>query len=349
MLSLTLLQTSCEQAGSLLDGAVHEFMPHRVLITDRPWSDLDIERKLLEPAGWEIVEAPDGEEETLVEMARDVDAIATCWAHVTARVIDAAGHCRHIARTGIGLDNIDIPAATAKGIPVTNVPDYCVSEVADHALGLLLACARNIAFFHLRTKQGAYELSAGPPMRRLCEQTLGLVGFGRIAQDMRTKAMALGLTVIANSKSGNNYGTGCEMVSLEELLARSDYVSLHAPLTAETEQLIDVIALSRMKQGACLINTSRGGLVDEKALWMSLRMERLRMVALDVFEPEPPDLSQPLFRDERVIVTPHAAFVSEQSLRELRERVARQIIDVLEGRRPEHIVNPEVCDAAAGS
>lgn len=316
-------------------------MTHRVLITDRPWSNSDIERGILEPAGCEVIEAPDGDEATLVAWAMNVDAIATCWAHVTANVIDAASKCRHIARLGIGLDNIDIPAATAKGMLVTNVPDYCVNEVADHALGLLLACARNIAFFHLRTKQGEYDLQAGPLMTRLSEQTLGLVGFGRIAQNLRLKAMALGLNIIAHSYSGNDYGTGCEMVSFAELLTRSDYISLHAPLTDETERMFDVTALSKMKQNACLINTSRGGLIDEKALWMALRMERLRMAALDVFDPEPPDLSQPLFQDERVIVTPHAAFVSDQSLRELRERVSRQILAVLEGQRPDCVVNPD--------
>ncbi len=322
-------------------------MPHRVLMTDRPWSDADIERAILEPAGCELIEAPAGDEQTLSELATDVDAIATCWADVTASVIGAATKCRHIARMGIGLDNIDISAATARRIVVTNVPDYCVSEVADHAFGLLLACARNIAFFHLRSKGGEYDLKVAPSMKRLSSQTLGLVGFGRIAQDLRTKAVALGLTVIAHSKSGNDNGTGCEMVSFDELLERSDFVSLHVPLTAETVQLMDVMALSRMKPDACLINTSRGGLVDEKALWMALRMERIRMAALDVFDPEPPDLTQPLFRDERVIVTPHAAFVSEQSLRELRARVAQQLVDRLQGRRPEHIVNPEVWDDPA--
>lgn len=320
-------------------------MSHRVLITDRPWSNSGIERAILEPAGCEVIEAPDGDEATLVELAPDVNAIATCWADVTANVIASAKNCRHIARLGIGLDNIDLDVATDQGILVTNVPDYCVGEVADHALGLLLACARNIAFFHLRTKQGEYDLKAGPLMTRLSEQTLGLVGFGRIAQNLREKAMALGLTVIAHSRSGNDHDTGCEMVSFEELLTRSDYISVHAPLTDETEQMFDVASLSKMKQGACLINTSRGGLIDEKALWTALRMERLRMAALDVFDPEPPDLSQPLFRDERVIVTPHAAFVSEQSVHELRERVAHQILDVLQGRRPEYIVNPVVWDS----
>ncbi len=317
-------------------------MPARVLITDRPWPDAEIERGILEPVGCEVIEAPDGEESTLVGLARDVDAIATCWAEVTANVINAADRCRIIARTGIGLDNIDIPAATARGMLVTNVPDYCVGEVADHTLGLLLSCARNIAFFHLRTKRGKYDLRDAPPIARLSCQTLGLVGFGHIARNLYSKAKALGLGVIAYTPSGNDHGTGCEMVSFDELLARSDFVSLHAPLTEDTQHLIDAASLAMMKPDACLINTSRGGLVDHAALWDALQRNRLRGVALDVFEPEPPDLSLPLFQDERVIVTPHTAFVSVQSLRELRERTARQIADLLQGRQPEHVVNPEV-------
>ncbi|MBX3437746.1 MAG: C-terminal binding protein, partial [Planctomycetaceae bacterium] len=173
-------------------------MAARVLITDRPWPDASVERAILEPAGCELIEAPNGEEATLVELAREVDAIATCWAKVTAHVIAAAVNCRHVARMGIGLDNIDVAAATKRGIVVTNVPDYCVEEVADHALAMLLALARNITFFHLRTKRGEYDLKAGPPMARLSGQTLGLVGFGRIARSLRTRATALGLRVIAH-------------------------------------------------------------------------------------------------------------------------------------------------------
>jgi D-3-phosphoglycerate dehydrogenase len=314
-------------------------MPHRVLITDRPWGNSDLERAILGPAGCEVLEAPDGEERTLMSLAADVDAIATCWAAVTDKVIDAAHHCRIVARLGIGLDNIDIPAATARGMIVTNVPDYCVEEVADHALGLLLACARHIAFFHLRTKRGEYNLRAGADMHRLSAQTLGLIGMGRIARNLAPKARALGLTVIAHSRSGKSSGTGCVMVSLNELLSRSDFISLHVPLTNDTQHLIDEAALALMKPTACLINTSRGGLVDHAALGNALQHGRLGGAALDVFDPEPPALAQPLFQDERVIVTPHTAFVSAESVRELRERVARQILDVLEGRRPEHVVN----------
>jgi D-3-phosphoglycerate dehydrogenase len=319
----------------------------RLLITDHPWGNAEIERNILAPAGCDVVEAPDGAEETLIALARDVDAIATCWAKVTQPVIAAARNCRIVARMGIGLDNIDIPAASARGMLVTNIPDYCVQEVADHALALLLACARQIAFFHWQTKQGEYDLSAAPPMYRLSGRTLGLIGFGRIARALRDRALPLGLTVLAHSSSGTDYGTGCPMVALDELLERSDFVSLHAPLSDRTHHLLGQARFARMKPTAVVINTSRGGLIDHRALWEHLQQGGLAGAALDVFDPEPPDLSEPLFRDPRVIVTPHAAFVSRESVIELRERVARQILDVLEGRCPEHVVNPDVLGGTA--
>jgi D-3-phosphoglycerate dehydrogenase len=279
-------------------------------------------------------------------LARDVDAIGTCWAHVTEQVIRAAPRCRIVARFGIGLDNISVVTATALGIPVTNVPDYCVSEVSDHALALLLACARKIAFFHARTKAGEYRLAAAPPMKRLARATLGLVGFGRIAQALLPKARAIGMEVVAHSQSSNDQGTGCPMLSLDELLARSDFVSLHLPLTETTHGLLGDRQFERMKPTAYLINTSRGGLVDQQALWRALSSGHIAGAGLDVFDPEPPDLSQPLFRDERVIVTPHAAFVSEESLQDLRTRAACQIAEALQGRRPENVVNPAVYSRA---
>ncbi|MFG0336239.1 MAG: C-terminal binding protein [Maioricimonas sp. JB049] len=317
---------------------------YRVLITDRPWGDSDIEQEILADVGARVVEAPDSDEATLIEAARDCDAIATCWARVTAAVIQSAERCRHVARTGIGLDNIAVDEATRRGIPVTNVPDYCVSEVSDHALALLLACARNIGFFHRRAKQGEYDLAAAGPMRRLPGCTLGLVGLGRTARELVPKARALGLTVIATTLSGNDYGTGCRMVSFEEVLEQSDFISVHAPLTDATRHLFDARAFARMKPSAYLINTARGGLIDESALWDALQANQIAGAGLDVFDPEPPDLEQPLFRDERVIVTPHAAFVSREAVVELRQRVARQIAAVLSGERPPNVVNPEIYD-----
>jgi len=314
----------------------------RVLITDYAWPDLTVEQAVLSRAAAEVVAAPDASEATLARWAAEADAILTCWARVTAPVILAAPRLQVVARLGIGLDNIAVDTATRRGIPVTYVPDYCVEDVADHALALLLACARNVAFFHHRTKAGEYALKAARPMRRLRGQVLGLVGLGRIARALAAKARGIGLEVIACSASGNDYGTGVEMVGLEALLTRSDYVSLHLPLNASTARLIDTQALASMKPTAFLINTSRGGLVDHESLAAALGDDRIAGAALDVFDPEPPDLNQPLFLDERVIVTPHAAFLSVESLEELRTRAARQVADVLEGRRPENVVNPEV-------
>ena len=321
--------------------------PYRVLLTDRAWPDTRIEREILLEAGAELIEAKDTSEPSLCAMAADVDAIAVNWAPVTEAVVRAARRCRIICRTGIGLDNIAVTTATELKIPVTNVPDYCVAEVADHALSLLLACARNIAFFHLRTKQREYSLRAAPPMPRLAGKRLGLVGLGHIGRNLAVKARALGLEILGHTSTGNDHGTGSRMVSLDTLLAESDFVSLHVPLTSATHHLLRLAQFEKMKRSAYLINTARGGLIDHTDLWIALQRRLIAGAALDVFEPEPPDLSTPLMQDERVIVTPHAAFVSHESLIELRSRVARQIVDSLSGRRPECVVNPEVLARAA--
>lgn len=314
----------------------------RVLITDRAWPDASIEREALARIDAEVIEPASTDEETLVTAASDVDAIATNWAKVTEPVIRASGRCQTVARFGIGVDNIEVSAATAFGIPVTNCPDYCVTEVSDHALGLLLACARRIGFFHLRTKSGEYDLSTAPQMQRIAGQTLGLIGLGHIARALAPKTRSLGLNVIAHTATGNDYGTGVRMVTFDELLATSDYVSLHAPLNNSTRGLFASEAFARMKPTAYLINTSRGGLVDEVALWDALQQNLLAGAALDVFNPEPPDLTKPLFRDERVIVTPHAAFVSEQSVQQMRTQAIEQIVAVLSGHRPNNVINPQI-------
>ena len=314
----------------------------RVLLTDRAWPDFDIERAILEDAGASVVEAPDQDEATLLELARDVDAIGTCWAPVTASIIRAAERCQVIGRFGIGLDNIDVDEATRCGIVVTNVPDYCVSEVAHHALALIMACARKVAFFHHRSKQGDYQLQAGGRLRRLSGQVLGIVGLGQIARQLIPAARAIGFEVIAFTKSGNDHGMGCRMVSFDQLLAESDFISLHLPLTVESRHMFGASEFDRMKPDANLINTSRGGLIDHTELWNALRDNKIAGAALDVFDPEPPDLTQPLFRDDRLIVTPHAAFASEESIVELRSRTATQIADVLMGRQPENVVNRQI-------
>lgn len=311
----------------------------KVLLTDYAWPDLEIEKRLLDEAGIELIVAPDGQLATLTELARDVDAIMTNWAKTPAEVIAASGKVQIVARLGIGLDNIDVEYCSQHGIPVTNVPDYCLKEVAEHALAQILTLGRKIAYYHLETKQGKYELQSGAELRRMEEQVVGILGWGNIGRCLAEKLTGIGMKVIAFSRSRSNPMQGVEFCELDPLLSRSDYVSLHVPLNGETRHLINGERLRRMKPTAYLINTARGGIVDQEALASALRDNALAGAALDVQDPEPPDLSHPLFQDPRVVVTPHAAFVSRESLENLRSRVARQVIDRLSGRTPESVVN----------
>jgi D-3-phosphoglycerate dehydrogenase len=327
----------------------------KVLVTDHPWPDVEVERAILSQVPAELVDAPAGDEATLAALAADVDAILTCWARVPESVMAASPRCRLVARMGVGLDNIDVQAATARRILVTNVPDYCAEEVAEHALALLLALARKIAWFHRETKSGRYRLNAGPSLRRIAGKTLGIVGMGTIGQRVAARAAGLGLDLLAVDPRFAPRGcvppalpAKVTFCNLDELLERSDFVSLHLPLAPGTRHLIGAEQLARMKPTTYLINTARGGLVDTRALAHALASDHLAGAALDVQEVEPPDLSQPPYSDPRVIVTPHASFLSEESLLDLRRRVAQQAADVLQGRRPAHVVNPEVLPAAEG-
>jgi D-3-phosphoglycerate dehydrogenase / 2-oxoglutarate reductase len=314
----------------------------KVLLTDYAWPELEIERTTLAGIDAELVVAPKQDEASLAALAADADAIMTNWARVSATVIQAAPRCRAIARLGIGLDNIDVQTATARGIVVTNVPDYCLIEVAEHALALMLALSRKIGFYHQATKNGRYELQAGPPLRRIEGQTLGIVGLGNIGRRLGEKAVALGLRVLATSRSRPPAPSGISYCELDSLLEQSDYVSLHLPLNSQTRHTIAAEQLARMRPTAYLINTARGGLIDTSALAAALAAGRLAGAGLDVQEPEPPPLDQPPWNDPRVIVTPHAAFVSAESLANLRSRAARQVADCLSGSQPENVVNPGV-------
>lgn len=316
----------------------------KVLLTDYAWRDLEIERRTLAEIDAELIVADKQDADSLARLATGVDAIMTNWAKVPAKVIEAAPNCRIVARLGIGLDNIDVATATQRGIVVTNIPDYCLIEVAEHALALLLSLSRKVAFYHHETKQNRYQLQAGPVLRRIEGQTLGIVGLGNIGRVLAAKAQGIGLNILATSRSQRDPMPGVRFVSPDELLAASDYVSLHTPLTSETRQMIGATQLARMKPSAYLINTARGGLIDNAALAAALVGGQLAGAALDVQDPEPPDLNTPPWNDPRVVVTPHAAFVSEESLADLRERTARQVADRLRGKRPENVINPTVLE-----
>ena len=311
---------------------------YKVLVTDFAWPDLEIEREILSTIDAEIVLPESREEEHLSIAAVDCDAIMTCWAQTTKAVIAAATNCKIVARLGIGLDNIDVEFCTSNAIPVTNIPDYCVIEVAEHALASVFSLGRKISFYHQQTQSGVYDLQAGSTLRRMQDQTLGIVGLGNIGQHLAKLAAGVGLNVIAYSRTPKQIDH-VQMVSFDDFLSTSDYVSIHAPLTSETEGMFGESEFTAMKSSAFLINTARGGLIDHDALSKAIADGQICGAALDVQVPEPPDLSKLPYSDSRVIVTPHAAFVSQESLTDLRRRSAQQVVDRLSGLTPKHIVN----------
>jgi D-3-phosphoglycerate dehydrogenase len=284
----------------------------------------------------------------LTTLAANVDAIMTNWADANRQVIAASGRCRIVARYGVGLDNIDVAYCSEHQIPVTNVPDYCLTEVAEHALASILTLGRKIGFYHLQTKQGIYDLQSGPVLRRIEGQTVGIVGFGNIGRRLAEKCLGTGMKVSAYSRSNSDPMPGVTMVSLQELLRESDYVSLHVPLTETTRHMFGLDEFRAMKRSAYLINTARGGIVNHEDLWAALTANEIAGAALDVQDPEPPDLNLPLYRDPRVVVTPHAAFYSQESLEQLRTRVATQVLVRLQGGIPEHVVNRSALDSPGG-
>jgi D-3-phosphoglycerate dehydrogenase / 2-oxoglutarate reductase len=318
---------------------------HRILVTDYAWNNLDREKQILDTANASLVVAPTGNDDELVALATDVDGILTCWKPVTEKVIRNAPRCQAISRYGVGLDNIDVAFSTRMGIVVTNVPSYCVEEVSDHAMAMLLALARKVAFYDRAIKGGTYDLRAGTPLYRIKGKTLGIVGFGSIGRILCRKAKGFGLQVIAYDRElakSNNKDGEVESVTFPDLLRRSDYISIHMPLTTETRHLFNLEAFRQMKRSAFLVNTARGDIVNPQDLLEALNNQLIAAAALDVLSKEPPDPADPLILHSRTIVTPHVAFNSEESLEELRDSAAAQVADVLLGRLPTHVVNKEV-------
>jgi D-3-phosphoglycerate dehydrogenase len=246
------------------------------------------------------------------------------------------------------VDNVDIPAATNAGIVVTRVPDYCLDEVSDHTMALLLALVRKIPSSNARTQGGKWEMRAVVPIHRLRGTVLGLVAFGQIPQLVAPKAQSFGIRVVTYDPFVSKQvaeRAGVEQVTFDELLKISDYISIHTPLLPATRHLFNADVLSRMKPTAYLINTARGPIIDEAALASALDQGHLAGAALDVMEQEPPSGS-PLFGRDNVIVTPHTSFYSEESLVDLQTKAAEEVVRVLSGQTPKNPVNPEALKAA---
>jgi D-3-phosphoglycerate dehydrogenase len=273
----------------------------------------------------------------ILAVARDADAILVTYAKLPGELLRQLRRCKVIGRFGLGVDNIDIKTAAELGIVVTYVPDYCMHEVSDHAMALLLALARKIPFSNQLVQAGRWEMPAVAPLRRLAGQVLGLIGFGNIPRALAPKAKAFGFEVIAHDPyAGSEAFAACgvEAVSLETLLARSDVISVHAPLTPATRGLIDALAFARMKKGALIVNTARGPLIDEPALLAALDSGHLGGAALDVVATEPLPKDSALLGRPNVILTPHTAFYSVEALDELQTKCAADVARVLSGKPP---------------
>ena len=314
----------------------------RIAVADSVFPDLHPAERVLGDLGARLDIARAPTPDAILEVARDADAILVTYAKITADLIGQLTRCRAIGRFGIGVDNIDLDAASQAGIQVSFVPDYCLNEVSDHALALLLALARKVVHGNALVQAGRWEMKALTPMSRLQGRVLGLVGFGRIPQALAPKAQAFGLKVITSDPFVSEDVTarlGVTRVDFEELLAGADYISVHAPLTPKTHHLFDAEAFQAMKPGAMLINTARGPLIDEDALADALTAGRLAGAALDVVETEPLPADSPLLGRANVILTPHTAFYSEEALVELQTKAAEDVARVLRGIAPLYPAN----------
>jgi D-3-phosphoglycerate dehydrogenase / 2-oxoglutarate reductase len=318
-----------------------------VLVTDFAWPSLEIEREILARVDADLLVAETGDAEELTALAPQADAILTNWSRIPTEALDTAPRCVVVSRFGIGVDNIPVERATELGILVTNVPAFCIDEVSDHTMALLLACSRHVVPLANAVRRGAWSLDPARGQHRLRGQTLGIVGFGAIARSLVPKAAGFGLKLLAYTPrlDSTSLPAGVERAAtLDELLLTSDFVTLHAPATTATRGLIGERELRLMKPSAYLINTSRGALVDEAALNRAIAEGWVAGAALDVLAAEPPTPGNPLLAVDGVLVTPHTAFYSEEAVVDLETRAAANVAAVLSGRLPEAIVNAAVLD-----
>lgn len=322
----------------------------KVLVTDYVWKTLEPEKAILNQIGADLIVAEEESEATFVKYAPKVDAILTTWAKVSTPVIEAATRCQVIGRYGIGLDNIDVETATQLGIAVTNVPTYCLEEVSDHAMALLLGLARKIPRLDQVVKNRGWDRNIGPQVFRLRGQRLGLIGFGKIAQLIVPKAKGFGLEIVVYTPRLTDEVAaqhGVQRVDLDQLITTSDFISLNCPLTPETHHLINADRLQAMKPTAYLINTARGDIIDNDALYTALTEGWIAGAGLDVLPDEPPSPDFNLLGLDDAIITPHSAFWSEESIYDLQVTAAQEVTRVLSGEMPHSLMNPEVLENTA--
>lgn len=317
----------------------------KIVITDCDHDSIDIETSAIEEAGigWSFSQA--STEEEVIAAAADADVLMVQYAPITALVLDALPKVRAISRYGVGVDNIDVDAATGRGIPVMNVPDYGTEEVADHALSLALSAFRGVTTLDRLMRKNIFDIASIRPVSRISQSTFGVIGLGAIGRVVASKASAFGFRVVGYDPFINE-GTELQgvdsVVRLERLVHEADVISLHIPLTSETEHIVDESFLSKMKETAVLVNTCRGGVVDTGALIEALEGKKIRAAGLDVFEEEPLPCDSPLLALDNVVLTPHAAWYSEQARFDMKIKTAEHAIAAALGSRLTSVVNPAV-------
>ncbi len=324
-------------------------MPFRVIrptfFPHAPESTLEDERRVLAEVDAELVPVEVGNSAELREAVRGAHGLINAGVPVTAEVLDAMPDCRGIVTASVGFDSIDVRAASARRIPVCNTPDFCTREVANHTLGLILACARKLVLLNNAVKAGRWDRTMFPPMPSLYGETLGLISFGRIARAVARRAQAFELTVIAFDPYADPAAAaelGVELVELDALLMRSDYVSVHAPLNDETRHLLSDTEFALMKPTAFVFNTGRGPVIDEAALIRALRIGQIAGAGLDVFEQEPIAPDNPLLTMDNVVVTPHSGGFSDAAIRTGRRLAAEEMRRLLRGEALRNLVNRDV-------
>jgi D-3-phosphoglycerate dehydrogenase len=316
-----------------------------VVVTDLDQPSLAEEEAVSAAEGFELVRAECRTEEEVISAASEAEALIVQYAPITRAVFEALPQLKVVARYGVGVDTVDVDAATEHGVAVCNVPDYGTEDVSDHAIALALSLARGVVGLDRELRAGNYSLAPVQPLHRIAGRVFGVVGLGLIGAATARKARGVGYQTIGFDplyETGTTTAEGTEVVNFDELVRRADVVSLHVPLNAHTRHLINAEVLKAMKPGAVLVNTCRGGVVDTDALVEALRSGGIRAAGLDVFEQEPLPQDSPLFGLPNTVLTPHAAWYSEESQVELKRRTAQNVADVLAGRKPRNIVNPEV-------
>lgn len=316
----------------------------RVVITDSDYGSHEVEEEVLSSIGADLIKFQCRTEDDVIQCCSDADGLLNQYAPITRRVIEVLQKAKIIVRYGVGVDNIDVDAATKKGIFVANVI-YDVTDVADHALSLILSLARKIIWADRNVKENKWDWKTVQPISRLKGKTVGIVGFGRIGRKVAQRLRGFEVKIVAcdpyvPGEAFREYGV--EKVDFETIIKESDIITIHIPLTNETRHMIGEKELRSMKREAILVNVSRGGIIDEKALCKALRERWIAGAGLDVLEEEPPAKDNPLLRLDNVIITPHMAWYSNRSLDEIRRKAAEEVARALSGQIPLNLVNRDV-------